>query len=159
MAFPVYGLLWPSAALYFIFAVLLSVIDYRTLRLPDRLTLSLLWLGLLFHATLSPATLPGAIFGALWGYLFLWTIHWIFFWLTGRQGIGYGDFKLLAAIGAWNGFAALPTVVACASMAALVCFIALFAAKHYRLGAKIPFGPFLAAAGWCEFVGQWLGGK
>jgi len=157
MLFPAQSLLWLGAALYFAFAALLSFIDYRTLHLPDKLTLSLLWLGLLFHTALYPAALPGAIFGAVAGYLSLWTIHWIFFWVTNRQGIGYGDFKLLAAVGAWNGIAALPRVVTLASLAALACFVGLYVAKQYRLSGKIPFGPFLASAGWGEFIWQWLG--
>lgn len=142
--------------LYFSFATLLAVIDYKTGLLPDRLTLSLLWLGLIFHATTSPSKLDDAIYGAVTGYLALWLLYWGFFWLRQREGLGYGDFKLLSAIGAWNGWQSLPLVLIVASMGGIATFAAVRVIRH-KSAEQIPFGPCLAFAGWGEFVWRlWL---
>jgi len=140
-----------AALVYFSFSVILAVTDYRTGLLPDKLTLSLLWLGLLFHATTQPAKLDVAIYGAVSGYLSLWLLYWGFFWFSKREGLGYGDFKLLAAIGAWNGWQSLPLVLVIASVAGIITFAALQIRQQNQTG-QLPFGPCLVSAGWGEFI-------
>jgi len=139
--------------LYFTFATILALTDYKTGLLPDRLTLSLLWLGLIFHATTNPSKLDDAIYGAVIGYLSLWLLYWVFFWLRQREGLGYGDFKLLSAIGAWNGWQSLPLILIVSSISGLVTFATVRVIRH-KSAEQIPFGPCLAFAGWGEFV--WL---
>ncbi len=127
-------------------------IDLRTQLLPDQLTLPLLWLGLLL--ALVPLFVDGraAIEGAAIGYLALWCVYWIFKLLTGKEGMGYGDFKLLAALGAWMGpIALLPIVLLSSFIGAVVGVIAL-RARAQDHSTPIPFGPFLAIAGWVWFV-------
>ncbi|WP_126354311.1 prepilin peptidase [Cedecea lapagei] len=148
--------LLPAAALYFCFALRLSMIDFRTMLLPDRLTLPLLWLGLLFHSLVSPHHLCHAVYGAVAGYLCLWLVFQLFKYATGKAGLGYGDFKLLAAIGAWNYWQNLPLVLAIASLLGLVYTGALSLCKRRR-SAEVPFGPWLAIAGWGNFAWQMLG--
>jgi general secretion pathway protein O len=135
----------------------LAVIDFQHMLLPDMLTLPLLWGGLLFHLLLpddSPVNLEEAVLGAAGGYLFLWIIYWLYWSVRRREGLGYGDFKLLAALGAWLGWRAIPEVLLVASLMALVLVILarLFSGK--ALGEAVPFGPWLALAGW----GVWLMG-
>jgi len=136
------------AAVIFALALLtLAWIDARSGLLPDALTLPLLWLGLLVNLDHRFAMLPDAVLGAVIGYLFFWLIYQIFFLLTRREGLGYGDFKLLAAIGAWLGWQALAGVVVAASVAALaITFI-----RRKRCGGDLRlalhYGPYLAAAG------------
>lgn len=139
--------------LYLSFATLLAVTDYKTGLLPDRLTLSLLWSGLIFHAVTNPNLLDEAIYGAVSGYLSLWILYWGFFWLCQREGLGYGDLKLLSAIGAWNGWQSLPLILFVASMCGLATFAAVRVIRH-KSAKQLPFGPCLAFAGWGEFV--WL---
>ncbi|HEY1726477.1 MAG TPA: A24 family peptidase [Steroidobacteraceae bacterium] len=137
------------------FLIALTFIDLDTQLLPDSLTLPLLWLGLL--ASLSgwgasaqglPSTPSSAIAGAAIGYLVLWTIYHLFRVLTGKQGMGYGDFKLLAALGAWLGWQMLLPIVLVSALAGAVVGIGLILARRQQRGAPMPFGPFLAAAGW-----------
>ncbi|KAB2898704.1 MAG: prepilin peptidase [Dokdonella sp.] len=129
-----------------------SGIDVRTQLLPDQLTLPLLWLGLLIALMpvyIDPAT---AIIGAAAGYLSLWSVYWLFRLATGKEGMGYGDFKLLAALGAWMGASALlPIVLLSSLIGAIVGGIALALQGRDR-STPIPFGPFIAAAGWVWFV-------
>lgn len=136
---------------YFIFAAILAITDYKTGLLPDHLTLSLLWLGLIFHATTSSNKLDDAIYGAVIGYLSLWLLYWGFFWLRQREGLGYGDFKLLSAIGAWNGWQSLPLVLIVASISGIITFAAVRIIRH-KSADQLPFGPCLAFAGWGEFI-------
>lgn len=144
-----------AIALWFWFALALSIIDWKTYLLPDLLTQPLLWLGLLYHAVFHQLPLQDAIFGAIAGYLSLWMVYWGFRLLTGREGMGYGDFKLLAAIGAWCGWQSLPMVILAASLAGIVMAIAK--PGHLRdLRQAIPFGPCLALAGWLMFTFQTL---
>lgn len=146
-------LLLPYAiGLYFALSLMLSICDYRTLQLPDNLTLSLLWLGLFFHSLYSPMTLSLSVYGAIAGYLMLWALYWLYFLTRKREGLGYGDLKLAAAIGAWNGILSLPTVFFCASLAGILTFICCAATQ--RPIERLPFGPYLALAGWSEFVWQ-----
>lgn len=146
----VWGFHWIALAYYVFLMVLLAsaLIDAETTLLPDQLTLPLLWLGLLaaiaFEAT---PTLFDATVGAVIGYLSLWLVYWAFRLVTRREGMGYGDFKLMAAIGAWLGWQAVTSVI----MIAAVLGIAYFALKILRRtatrGTPFPFGPFLAIAG------------
>lgn len=149
-----FGWGWPlSAALGFTWVMIaLSVIDLRTQLLPDSLTLPLLWAGLalsLFPIFVPPNT---AIVGAMAGYLSLWSIYHLFRLLTGKEGMGYGDFKLLAAIGAWLGWQALPMVILLSSFVGALVGIGLVIFRRHDRQVPIPFGPYLAAAGWLAMV-------
>ena len=131
--------------------VALAVIDFDTQLLPDIMTLPLLWLGLSF-ALLFPAptgftTLPAAVTGALAGYLSLWSVYHGFRLLTGKEGMGYGDFKLLAALGAWLGWQMLLPIILLSALVGAVTGIALIVIRGRDRQLPIPFGPFLAAAG------------
>jgi leader peptidase (prepilin peptidase)/N-methyltransferase len=130
-------------------AVLLamSVIDVETRLLPDSLTLPLLWAGLIVNFNGTFASLRDAVLGAIAGYLFLWCIYWLFRLARGVEGMGYGDFKLLAAIGAWLGWAALPQVVLIAAVAGAVIGLTATWRGRMRFEEPLPFGPFLAAGG------------
>lgn len=133
----------------------LAVIDFRTYLLPDLLTLPLLWAGLLYQLLFQPFLLTNAVIGAMAGYLTLWSFFWAFKLLTGKEGMGYGDFKLLAALGAWLGWTFLPLLLLLsAGLGAIVGIIAQASFPRLR-GAPLPFGPFLAIAGWvCLLVGN-----
>jgi len=147
-----FGLPLAAALAFTWILVAASGIDVRTQLLPDQLTLPLLWLGLL--AALVPLFVdpPAAIVGAAIGYLSLWSVFWLFKLGTGKEGMGYGDFKLLAALGAWMGASSLLPIVLLSSLTgALVGGIALAAQGRDR-STPIPFGPFIAAAGWIWFV-------
>ena len=127
--------------------ITLALIDFDTTLLPDSITLPLLWLGLLWHAWLHPEQLSSAVWGAAVGYLALWTVYQGFKLLTGKEGMGFGDFKLLAALGAWFGVAALLPIILLSSICGAVIGITLQLLKLTERGRPIPFGPFLAAAG------------
>ncbi|WP_300005708.1 A24 family peptidase [uncultured Cedecea sp.] len=147
------GTLLVGTLFYFSFATCLAITDYRTGLLPDKLTLPLLWLGLIFHTWTNSDKLTDAIYGAVCGYLALWLLFWCFFCLSKREGLGYGDFKLLAAIGAWNGWQSLPLVLIIASTTGIVaCMVLRIIQKKWP--AQLPFGPCLAAAGCGEFIWQ-----
>lgn len=141
------------AALLFTWTLIAaSGIDVRTQLLPDQLTLPLQWLGLLLALIPLFVDLRAAVMGAAIGYLALWSVYWIFKLLTGKEGMGYGDFKLLAALGAWMGpLALLPIVLLSSLLGAIIGIIALRARRQDH-STPIPFGPFLAAAGWVWFV-------
>lgn len=133
------------AAIVFIWALIaLTFIDFDTQLLPDDITLPLLWLGIIFNMFNAFTTLSNAVAGAIAGYLVLWSVYWLFKLVTGKEGMGYGDFKLLAAIGAWLGWTLLPLVIMLSSVVGAVVGISLIiAAKHGR-NIPIPFGPYLA---------------
>lgn len=135
-------------ALIFLFAMIaLTFIDLDTFYLPDDITLPLLWAGLLFNVGGAFVDLPSAVVGAACGYLALWSVFWLFKLATGKEGMGYGDFKLLAAIGAWLGWQMLPLVILLsASVGAIVGIGLMIFARHGR-ETPIPFGPYLAIAG------------
>ena len=135
-------------ALIFTWAMIaLTFIDLDTFYLPDNITLPLLWAGLLFNTSATFVDLRSAVIGAVAGYLALWSVFWAFKFATGKEGMGYGDFKLLAAIGAWLGWKMLPLVILLSSVVGAVVGIALIVfAKHAR-EKPIPFGPYLAVAG------------
>lgn len=130
----------------------LAVIDLRTQLLPDDLTLPLLWLGLLLALAPVFADLQSAVIGAAAGYLVLWSIFWLFKLVTGKEGMGYGDFKLLAALGAWLGWQSLPTIVLLSSVVGALVGIGLVIFRRHNRSVPIPFGPYLAAAGWLALV-------
>lgn len=135
-------------ALLFIWAMMaLAFIDLDTQLLPDELTLPLLWLGLLFNLGHTFTDLPSAVVGAMAGYLALWSVYWAFKLLTGKEGMGYGDFKLLAAIGAWLGWQALPLTILFSSLVGALIGITLIVVARRGRDIPIPFGPYLAAAG------------
>ncbi len=127
--------------------IALALIDFDTTLLPDDLTLPLLWLGLLLHLWLAPQALASSVLGAALGYLSLWTVYQGFKLATGKEGMGYGDFKLFAALGAWFGALALLPMVLLSALSGAVIGIALQLTGVTERGRPIPFGPFLAAAG------------
>lgn len=126
----------------------LSMIDWDTTLLPDDMTLPLLWAGLLLAALkVTNVSLESATWGAAAGYFSLWLIYWIFKLVTGKEGMGYGDFKLFAALGAWFGWQALIPIILMASVIGAIVGIALKFSSKLREGGYIPFGPFLGLAG------------
>lgn len=132
--------------------LVLAVIDFRTQLLPDVITLPLLWAGLLFQLLFQPLMLPNAVIGAMAGYLTLWSFYWLFKLVTGKEGMGFGDFKLLAALGAWLGWSFLPLIlILSAGLGAIVGLIAQTCLPRLR-GKPLPFGPFLALAGWVALL-------
>lgn len=141
-----------AAAGYSCFLIALACIDFDTQLLPDQLTLPLLWAGLVVNAIGGFAGLTAAVLGAAGGYLFLWSLCWGFKLLTGKEGMGYGDFKLFAAIGAWLGWAALPPVILIAAVAGLAYALATMLGRRWERGQHVPFGPFLALAGWVMLI-------
>lgn len=156
-----FGCSWPAvAALGLTWALIaLTGIDLDTQLLPDAITLPLLWAGLvasLFAGSGSEATLPvtpaAAIAGAALGYFSLWIVYHVFRRVTGKEGMGHGDFKLLAALGAWMGARMLLPIVLISALAGAVIGIALIATGRHRRGVPMPFGPFLAAAGWLAMM-------
>ena len=124
-----------------------SLIDADTQLLPDAMTLPLLWLGLLLNMAGTFTDLQSAVIGAVAGYLSLWSVYWAFKLVTGKEGMGHGDFKLLAAIGAWLGWAILPVVILLSSLVGSVVGIALIIFARHGREVPIPFGPYLGAAG------------
>jgi len=128
--------------------VVLALIDWDTTLLPDDITLPLLWAGLIVAALRwNSVTLPQALWGAVAGYMSLWLIYQAFKLLTGKEGMGYGDFKLFAALGAWFGWQALVPIILMASVIGAVIGIAMKVSSSLREGGYVPFGPFLAGAG------------
>lgn len=144
-----FGYGWAAAgALLLLWTLIaLTFIDFDTQLLPDDLTLPLLWLGLLFNLGAVFAPLHEAVAGAMLGYLVLWSIYWLFKLLTGKEGMGYGDFKLLAALGAWLGWKMLPLIILLSSFIGAVAGIALIVLARHGRSAPIPFGPYLAGGG------------
>lgn len=124
-----------------------SVIDFDTQLLPDAITLPLLWLGLLVNVAGVFTDLRSAVIGAAAGYLVLWSVYWLFKLATGKEGMGFGDFKLLAAIGAWCGWQALPLTILLSSFIGAAVGIALMVFARHGRSVPIPFGPYLGAAG------------
>lgn len=155
---------WLIAALLLSWALLtLALIDFDTTLLPDAITLPLMWAGMLLAAFgLSQVTLLDSVLGAAFGYLILWLVFWLFKLATGKEGMGYGDFKLLAALGAWLGWQALPLVILLSSLVGAVIGGLLMASGIIKRNQAIPFGPYLAAAGWITLlwggviITQWL---
>ncbi len=141
------------AALVFVWGMIaLTFIDLDTQLLPDDITLPLIWAGLLFNLGGTFVSLKSAVIGAMTGYLALWAVYWMFKFATGKEGMGYGDFKLLAAIGAWLGWPMLPLVILLSSFVGAAVGIALIFIKSHGRNTPIPFGPYLAAAGLIALV-------
>ncbi len=145
-----WGWAW-SAAAWCIFSAMLialTLIDWDTTLLPDSMTLPLLWAGLIAAALgLTAVPLADAVWGAVAGYLSLWLVYWGFRLLTGKEGMGFGDFKLFAALGAWFGWAALVPIILMASVIGALVGIGMQLTGSLREGGVVPFGPFLAMAG------------
>jgi leader peptidase (prepilin peptidase)/N-methyltransferase len=148
------GFGWPLAAGLAFTRILIAAsgIDARTQLLPDQLTLPLLWLGLLLSLVPLFITPDAAILGAAIGYFSLWAVYWLFRLATGKEGMGYGDFKLLAALGAWMGVASLLPIVLLSSLIGAIVGGIVLALRGKDRNTPIPFGPFIAAAGWFWFV-------
>ncbi len=150
VAFAAFGWTWlaVAAAGYTCMLIALACIDFDTQLLPDQMTLTLLWAGLLTNALGGFTDLASAVLGAAGAYLFLWSVYWIFKWLTGKEGMGYGDFKLFAAIGAWLGWTALPAVILLSAAIGLAYALVSILQRRRTRHQPLPFGPFLAMAGW-----------
>ena len=148
-----FGFGWAAAgALLLIWSLIaLTFIDYDTQLLPDSITLPLLWLGLLFNLFGVYTDLQSAVIGAMAGYLSLWSVYWGFKLVTGKEGMGYGDFKLLAALGAWLGWEILPLTILLSSLVGAVFGITLIVLTRRGRNVPIPFGPYLATAGLIAF--------
>ena len=127
--------------------IALSGIDLDTQLLPDSITLPLIWLGLGFNLWATYTDISSAVTGTMLGYLALWSVFWLFKLATGKEGMGYGDFKLLAALGAWLGWQMLPAIILLSSVVGAIVGITLIIATRHGRNAPIPFGPYLAAAG------------
>jgi leader peptidase (prepilin peptidase) / N-methyltransferase len=149
LALAVFGPSFTALAAFAFCATLIamSAIDLSTRLLPDMLTLPLLWAGLLINLNSTFVPLDAAVIGAAAGYLSLWSVYWLFKLVRGAEGMGYGDFKLLAAIGAWLGWGALLQVILIASVSGALVGIAATLTRRMRIEEPLPFGPFLAAAG------------
>ena len=132
--------------------VSLTMIDAKTQLLPDDITLPLLWLGILVNTSDLYTDLESSVFGAMAGYLILWSIYKLFKLVTGKEGMGYGDFKLLAALGAWMGWILLPQIILLSSLVGAVIGVSMIMIRKHDKSVPIPFGPYLAIAGWIAFV-------
>lgn len=146
-----YGATWKTVGGCLLTYILIaqSMIDYKHTIIPDELTLPGIWIGLLFNLYGTFTDLPSAVIGAISGYLFLWSIYWIFYIVTKKDGMGYGDFKLVAMLGAWLGWQFLPFTILASSLIGSFFGIGFILWKHLKFDSKrIPFGPFIAIAGW-----------
>ncbi|MBI3284071.1 MAG: prepilin peptidase [Burkholderiales bacterium] len=154
------GLIWHfgsgaaglASLVFFWLLIAMTFIDADTQLLPDDLTFLLLWAGLLINLRATFTSLPEAVIGAAAGYLALWSVYWLFKLLTGKEGMGYGDFKLLAALGAWMGWGMLPVIILLSSVVGALVGIAMIVFARMGKNTPIPFGPYLAAAGLIALV-------
>jgi leader peptidase (prepilin peptidase)/N-methyltransferase len=146
------GIIGLSAVLFTWLLIAMTFIDIDTQLLPDDLTLSLLWCGLLVNMTGGFVSLDSAVLGAVFGYFSLWSVYWIFKLVTGKEGMGYGDFKLLAALGAWMGWTMLPLIILLSSLVGAVVGISMIVFGKMNKNIPIPFGPYLAGAGFIALV-------
>lgn len=144
-----FGFEWTTLyALILVWSLItLALIDFDTQLLPDSITLPLLWLGIAINLNGTIIELTSAVIGAMLGYLTLWSVFWAFKLATGKEGMGYGDFKLLAALGAWMGWQILPLVILLSSIVGAIVGVALILFARHGRNNPIPFGPYLAAAG------------
>jgi len=149
-----FGPTWEFAFATLLTFVLIALtgIDLDEMLLPDQLTLPLLWLGLMINLNGTFASPTDAIIGAIAGYMSLWSVFWAFKLLTGKEGMGYGDFKLLAVLGAWFGWQMLPIIILLSSLVGALVGISLIITKKINQTNPIPFGPYLAAAGWIAMI-------
>ncbi len=132
--------------------VALTMIDAQKQILPDNITQPLLWLGIIVNIPELFTSIESSVIGAIAGYLILWFIYHLFRILTGKEGMGYGDFKLLAALGAWMGWEMLPLIIVLSSVVGAIIGIAMIVFRKHDKGVPIPFGPYLAIAGWIAFL-------
>jgi len=132
--------------------ITLTMIDAKTQLLPDNITLPLLWFGILINTSSVYTDIQSSVFGAITGYLILWSVYKLFKLLTGKEGMGYGDFKLLAALGAWMGWQMLPQIILLSSLVGTVIGVSMMIFNKHERGTPIPFGPYLAIAGWIAFI-------
>lgn len=130
----------------------LAVIDFDTQYLPDQITLPFLWLGLILNLNNTFTDIESAIIGAIAGYLILWSVYHLFKLITKKEGMGYGDFKLLALLGAWMGWEFLPAIIILSSLVGSIIGISLILLKKHQREIPIPFGPYLAIAGWIVLI-------
>ncbi|GGC57292.1 prepilin peptidase [Marinobacter halophilus] len=151
---PTESSLWALLLVWSLIA--LTMIDFDTQLLPDSITLPLMWLGLVLNYFGVLTDFESAFWGAVAGYLSLWSVYWLFKLATGKEGMGHGDFKLLAALGAWLGWQLLPAVILLSSLVGAVVGISLMVFKKHGREVPIPFGPYLAAAG---VLGLWFGSE
>ena len=128
------------------------MIDIHKQLLPDSITLPLLWLGILANVFDIFTSLESSVIGAMAGYLALWSIYHLFKIITGKEGMGYGDFKLLAALGAWLGWKVLPIIILLSSLVGAIIGIAMILISRHDKNSPIPFGPYLAIAGWITLI-------
>lgn len=149
-----FGVSWDAVAMLVLTWGLLSMslIDADHQILPDVLVLPLLWLGLILNSFGFFTSLSDALWGAIIGYMSLWSIFWLFKLITGKEGMGYGDFKLLALIGAWGGWQVLPLTILLSSVLGAVIGIIILRLQRNGYNKPIPFGPYLAAAGWLALI-------
>jgi leader peptidase (prepilin peptidase) / N-methyltransferase len=155
-----FGFHWYTGAALLLtwFLVALTVIDFDTQLLPDNMTLPLMWIGLLLSLAGTvpdfglPVDMKSSILGAVAGYLSLWSVYQLFKLVTGKEGMGYGDFKLFAALGAWMGWQMLPLIILLSAFTGAVVGIVLIVARGRDRNIPIPFGPYLAAAGWIALM-------
>ncbi len=149
-----FGVSWQAlAAIVLTWSLIaLTFIDFDTMLLPDSIVLPVLWLGLFANSAMLFTDLHSAFFGAIAGYLSLWAVYWSFKLLTGKEGMGYGDFKLFALIGAWLGWQYLPLTILLSSVVGAVIGIALMLNRGKKTDMAIPFGPYLAIAGWIALM-------
>jgi leader peptidase (prepilin peptidase)/N-methyltransferase len=132
--------------------IALCLIDYAEQILPDDITLPVLWLGLILNSQALFTSLQSALFGAVVGYLFLWSVYWLFKLVTHKEGMGYGDFKLLAMLGAWLGWQALPMIILLSSVVGVIVGLSMIGFKRLSREQPMPFGPYLAMAGWLSLM-------
>ncbi|WJN60345.1 A24 family peptidase [Pseudomonas sp. SO81] len=149
-----YGFGWQAAGMLMLTWGLLamSMIDCDHQLLPDALVLPLLWLGLIANLFGVFTSLEDALWGAIAGYLSLWSVYWLFKLLTGKEGMGYGDFKLLAMLGAWGGWQILPLTILLSSLVGAVLGVIMLRLRNQETSTPIPFGPYLAIAGWIALL-------
>jgi leader peptidase (prepilin peptidase)/N-methyltransferase len=130
-----------------------SIIDLKHTIIPDEITIPILWVGILINYNNIFVDLNTSVLGAVFGYLSLWIIYWIFYLITKKEGMGYGDFKLLAMLGAWLGWQMLPFIILFSSLVGSLAGISLILSQKIKMRNKrIPFGPFLAIAGWIALI-------
>lgn len=149
-----FGFTWQAGAMLLLTwgLVAMSMIDIDHQLLPDSLVLPLLWLGLILNSFGLFVSLESALWGAVAGYLSLWSVYWLFKLVTGKEGMGYGDFKLLAMLGAWGGWQVLPLTILLSSVVGAVLGTILLRVQRAESGTPIPFGPYLAIAGWIALL-------
>lgn len=156
-----FGFGWAAGAMLLLTWALisLSLIDADTQLLPDAIVLPMLWLGLIINSTGLFTDMHSALWGAVFGYLSLWSVYWLFKLITGKEGMGFGDFKLLAMLGAWGGWQVLPLTILLSSLVGAILGIIILKSRGDSNATPLPFGPYLAIAGWIAIIwGEWITG-